>query len=476
MELKENSSGNITRHEFIRKSSYVAAGVTLGMSAIGSPALGLVQGANDRVRVGFIGVGNRGSQLLARFMSNDDVEVAALSDVYEAYLDRDYSRVSTQIIAELGDKVPRMAETLDSRISRYDDFRRLLDQRDIDAVCIATPDHWHAIQTIMALEAGKDVYVEAPLALTIDEGRRMVEAAALTDRVVQVGLIRRAASVYQALAGRIEDNEIGRVSLGRAYRVSNMYPDGIGRADDENPPRGFDWDTWLGPRPQVPYRSTIAPYKFRWWKAYSSQMASWGVHYLDAIRWLMGEEAPVTVSAHGGKYILDDDRTTPDTLEVIYELGSGAIVTFGLYEASGGPVITDGEIELRGTRGNLIASQSGYRLEPNPGGELQNRGNLIVSEGIDIQIGTERDEQGVSEDSTANLIRNFLECVKSRAVNDVLCDLETAHRSTNFAHLANIALEMGGRIEWDAESERITNNEQANNLLQTEYRRPWSLD
>ncbi|MCB7130010.1 MAG: Gfo/Idh/MocA family oxidoreductase, partial [Candidatus Brocadiales bacterium] len=181
--INENKT---TRREFIKQSTYAAAGISLGVSAIGSPALGSVLGANDKIRVGFIGVGNRGTQLLTRFMANDDVEVAALSDVYEPYMDRDYSKVSKQFIAEVGDKVPKMGEKFSGKVGKYKDFRKLLDQKDIDAVCIATPDHWHAIQTIMALDAGKDIYVEKPLTIALQEGRRMVEAAAKTDCVVQV--------------------------------------------------------------------------------------------------------------------------------------------------------------------------------------------------------------------------------------------------------------------------------------------------
>ncbi|MFC1543092.1 Gfo/Idh/MocA family protein [Candidatus Neomarinimicrobiota bacterium] len=476
MDIAEGPSKTTTRAEFIRRSACAAAGISLGVRAIGTPALGQVQGANDRIRVGFIGLGHRGSQLLARFMAYDDVEVAALSDVYEPYLERDYSAVSGRIIAQLGDKVPRMGEQLDRSVSRYRDFRRLLNQRDVDAVCIATPDHWHAIQTIMALEAGKDVYVEAPLTHTLYEGRRVVEAATGTDRIVQIGLIRRGSSIYQDLAAAVRDGKIGRVSLARAYHINNMFPDGIGREQAEPTPRGLDWDSWLGPRPRVPYRYNIAPYKFRWWKDYSSQIGTWGVHYLDAIRWLMGEEAPAAISAQGGKYVLDDDRTTPDTMEVTFELASGAIVAFGMYEANGGPGIAGGEIELRGTLGNLITSQSRYRFEPNPGGLFQSRGALIKPEGLEVQSVPGDSTLDISEDSTGNLVRNFLDCVKSRARDDVLCNPETAHRSGSFANLANIALETGGRIEWDAANERITNSEAANDLLHYEYRRPWTLD
>jgi len=359
-----------------------------------------------------------------------------------------------------------MGEQFPDKVDTYKDFRHLLDRKDIDAVCIATPDHWHAIQTIMAIQAGKDVYVEKPLTVTIQEGRKMVEVWQKSDRVVQVGLNRRGSTIYQELVKKIRAGKIGKVTLARAYRISNMYPDGIGNARPEAPPEGFDWDMWLGPRSFRPYQYNIAPYKFRWWKDYSSQMANWGVHYMDVIRWMMGEVAPVAITAHGGKYVLKDDRTIPDTMEVTFEFASGAVVVFGVYEASGGKMIQDGEVELRGTLGNLISSEKGYKIIPTEGGQFQDREELISPEIKSYPEG---------EDSTKNLIRNFLDCVKSRKKDKVWCNLEEGHRSTSFAHLANIALETKMRIEWDPEREQITNNKEANKLLSYEYRKPWKL-
>jgi predicted dehydrogenase len=397
------------------------------------------------------------------FMKNEDVEVAALCDVYEPYILRDRSKVSKRY-DELGGRIPQMGENFDKSVKRYKDFRKLLEQKDIDAVCIATPDHWHAIQTIMAIEAGKDVYVEKPLTIALREGRKMVDAQKKSDRIVQVGLNRRGSTVYRKLSKDVQSGKIGKVTTARAYRVSNMYPDGIGQYRPEKPPKDFDWDMWLGPRPYRPYQYNIFPYKFRWWKNYSTQMGNWGVHYMDVIRWMIGEVAPVAINATGGKYVLKDDRTIPDTMEVTFEMPSGAIIIFGIYEASGGGVVTGGEVELRGTLGNLATTDRGYKIKGTGGGQFQNRAALISDEEYSLPEG---------EDITYNLVRNFLDCVKSR--QEPWCPLEDGHRSTSFALLANISLEMGVRIEWDAEEEKITNYPDANNLLQYEYRRPWTL-
>lgn len=459
----KKSTERSDRRTFIKTSAAAAAGITLGTHALSAPIIQPHWGANDKIRVGFIGVGNRGSKLLNWFMENDDVEVAALCDVYEPYVLRDASKVHPRYKA--AGKTPPMGERLGAQVQRYGDFRRLLEQKDIDAVCIATPDHWHAIQAIMAMDAGKDIYVEKPLTIALCEGRKMVEAQRRTGRVAAVGLNRRGSSVYRELAAKVQDGLLGKVTTARAMRMSNMYPNGIGRLSPEAPPKDFDWDAWLGPRPYRDYQYNIAPYFFRWWKDYSSQMGNWGVHYMDVIRWLIGEKAPVAITAHGGKYVVQDDRDIPDTVEVLFEFASGAIVKFSIHEASNGQGVSGGEIELNGTQGFLTANERGYRLSPARPGQFQDwekTGDIL-----------EKNRKDRNENSSANLIRNFLDCIKSREAP--FCTLEDGHRSTSFAHLANIALEMGQKIEWDPEREVITNLERANELLDYDYRKPWRI-
>ena len=225
--MNENKQ-KTTRRKFLKNTTLAAASATFGLNTMGVPLIKTARGANEKIRVGFIGVGNRGTQLLTRFLKQDDVEVAAICDVYEPYLARDYSKVDKKLRDSLGGRIPKMTEKLNRNVSRYKDFRRLLDRKDIDAVVIGTPDHWHAVQSIMACQAGKDVYVEKPLSITIVEGRKMVEAAKRYDRVIQVGLHRRSSKSYMQIAGNIQSGKIGKVTVARAYRVSNMYPNGIG--------------------------------------------------------------------------------------------------------------------------------------------------------------------------------------------------------------------------------------------------------
>ncbi len=464
--MKKHTS---SRRTFIARSSMAAAGLAVSnhtMGALSSPVAKKGQrNKKDKIRMGFIGIGNRGTQLLHAFMENEDVEVAALCDVYEPYLMRDYSKVNPEYL-KLGGRIPKMGEQFDNKVKRYKDFRDLLADKNVDAVCIATPDHWHAIQMIRAVEAGKDVYVEKPLTITIKEGREMVKAQKRTGRVVQVGLNRRALKVYQNLAGPIQSGKIGKVSTAKAIRVSNMFPNGIGNFKPQKPPADFDWDMWLGPRAFRPYQYNIAPYRFRWWSDYSSQIANWGVHFIDAIRWMLGERAPVSVSAQGSKRILKHDGDIPDTMEILYELPSGTIMKFMVHEASGSGVKPLGNVELYGTKGTMGITDYGYKVIPSRPGQFQTWDRLMDPEEYS-------EDKATRIPSTAGLVRNFLDCVKSR--EEPWCPVEEGHRSTTFALLANISLWSRSRLEWDADAERITNNEAANDYLHYEYREPWSL-
>ena len=215
----------IDRRTFVR-----GAAALTGLTAAACGA-GAAIGSNDRIRLGVIGVGNRGDQLLDAFLPHKDAQIVALCDVYEPYLRAAVQKVGGE---------PR----------QFHDYRKLLDQTDIDAVIIATPDHWHALQCVDACRAGKDVYVEKPLSLTISEGRQMVRVAKETGRVTQVGLHRRSSKVFQEAVGRMRNGEIGRITTAHCYHLTNEFPMGIGKPSDCEPPKGLDWDLWLGPAPE----------------------------------------------------------------------------------------------------------------------------------------------------------------------------------------------------------------------------------
>ncbi len=428
-----------TRRTFVKTGVSAAAGVAATLAS------SRAAGANERVRAGFIGVANRGGQLIEAGLENKNLEVVAVCDAYKPAM-------------------AKWAGALPGDVAQYDDFREMLERKDIDAVFIATPDHWHAIQMIAACKAGKDVYVEKPLTATIREGRRMVEVARETKRVVQVGTHRRSSALYADLHALVRGGELGKVTLAHAYRVSNMWPNGIGKKPVRDVPKGLDWDMWLGPRAYRPFRETIAPYKFRWWRDFSSQAGNWGVHYFDVMRWMLDEEAPVSVSAHGGNFAVDDDRTIPDTMHATFEFASGRLMIFGQYEASHHPMMP-AEIDLRGTKGIAYATAKSFEIIPERPGQFQGKEPRSKPR--------TQSEEFSNHLLTAKHIGNFLDCMKSRKRPNA--DIEIGHRSTTFCHLANIALATKSRIEWDAKHERVKNNDAANALLHYEYRKPWKL-
>ena len=451
-----------SRRRFLKTTAATTAGLAVGLNSFGSKKSYNIIGANEKIKMGFIGIGNRGSQLLNAFMQNKDCEVVALCDVYEPFTLRDYSKVHPRWIKEIG-RIPKMGEKFTNKPALYKDYRKLLEDKNIDAVCIATPDHWHALQTIDALKAGKDVYVEKPLTATIHEGRAMINAQKDSKHVVAVGLDGRGSEVYLKLAKEIPNGKIGKISFGHASRIDNLYPNGIGKMKPENPPDNFDWDMWLGPRSFRPYQYNIAPYMFRWWHEYSSQMGNWGVHHLDALRWFMGETAPVAITASGGKYVLDHDGDIPDTMQVIFEFASKKMITYSILEGSTHDnFVKYKPIEIRGTKGTLYASMEGYQIMPTKAGQFQNWSELM-----------EPEEYNFRQNTTQTLVNDFLNCVKTREIP--LCNLEEAHRSTSFAHLANISLALKQRLEWDPVNEKFLNSNKGNELLSYQYRKPWKL-
>ena len=385
------------------------------------------------------------------FTQHADAEITALCDVCRSTLENANEKLTQ------------------GKAAAYGDFRKLLDRQDIDAVVISTPDHWHAIQTVMACRAGKDVYCEKPLSKTIHEGRRMIETARETKRVVQVGTHRRSGHSYAEAAQLIASGKLGKVTVARAFDTTNMYPLGIGKAAPSDPPADLDWDMWLGPRPLWPFQATITPFKFRWWDLYTTRFADNGIHFIDVMRWLTGDEpGPTRVTALGGRFVIDDDRTTPDVMEGMFQFGSDRLLVFGQYETSGHRALPRPAFaEFRGTQGALYVRDDGFEVLPDRGGHYQDDRKPRM-EPIDRQL-----PEGYAQHMRDHT-RNFLDCLKSR--ERPRADVEISHRSTSVALLANIALATESTIHWDPLREQITNLPKANQLLHYEYRKPWTLD
>ena len=443
----------LTRRQFAK--TMTAAGAATALSRM------RVLGANDRVRLGFIGLGNRGDQVLDGFLVHKDAEVVAICDLWQPYLDF-------------------AAKKIGSSPKQFKEYRKLLDMKDVDAVVICTPDHWHAVQTIHACQAGKDVYVEKPLSLRVAEGRKMVEAARRHSRITQVGINRRSSPFCKEAADFIRGGGLGKITAARSFHIQNEWPKGIGNPPDEEPPAGLDWDAWLGPAPKVPYNRNRAFYRFRWFYDYSGgQVTNYGAHFIDFIHWALGEDTPLAVTAMGAKLALDDNREIPDTLEVLWTYPRGTLVTFSQFNANAAPADRrHGNLEFRGTKGTLYLTYTGYDVVP----EEINEKVFPALTPLDRSLSRdyESDRKPViqprkveGEDSTPLHARNFLDCIRSR--QPCTCDLETGHRSTSATLIANIAHKTKSYLEWDGKAERFTNNPAANKYLSYEYRSPYKL-
>jgi predicted dehydrogenase len=363
----------------------------------------------------------------------------------------------------------------------YGDYRKMLDQKDIDAVIIATPDHWHALQFVAACRAEKHVYVEKPLSLTIAEGQKMVAVARETKRITQVGLHRRSSANIREAVELIRKGAIGKVTVAKCYHLRNESPLGIGNPPDSDPPEGLNWEMWLGPAPKVKYNTNRCLYKFRWFWDYSGgQLTNFGTHYLDVIQWALGRDAPQGVFASGGKYAIKDNREIPDTMEAVWEYEGGTLVTFSQFNANNSPGNLRGwELEFRGTKGTMLMQEGqGYVILPEkvrtrdlPAlSPLHRKENSEQARAMKAVI---KGQMARGRAETADHARNFLDCIKSGKRTN--CPVEVGHRSTSATLLAKIALRLRRHLVWDAKNERITNDEEANRLLRYQYRSPWRL-
>jgi predicted dehydrogenase len=442
-----NELKNIDRRDFVRWS---AAGVIAARLGVGPTHRDeRIHRANERVVVALIGAGRQGVGDLRNAMRHPDVDVAAVCDVYQPNLAKGAAAAP--------------------KAQQYTDFRRVLDRKDINAVIIATPDHWHPLQSILACEAGKDVYVEKPVSVSIVEGRKMVEAARRHQRNVQVGTQQRSGKHFQQAAELVKGGRIGKVTQVRTWNFSNESPEGIGNPPDGNPPPELDWDMWLGPAPMRPFNANrfgVFPDRwssFRWfWDYAGGMMTDWGVHWLDIVQMATGVDAPQFVTAVGGKFLMRDNRETPDTLIASFQYPS-FLCTYENRLGNAGKINgKDAGILFHGTEGTLFVDRQGFEIVP----EKRKTGETLSDRTDAMRVEN-------SNEHHQDHMLSFIESVKSRRTP--VADIETGHRSTTTALLGNIAYRTGRRIQWDAENERIVGDREAASHLSRDYRRPWKL-
>jgi predicted dehydrogenase len=460
--------GTLTRRDFTRTS--IALGVT---TALGSMR---VLGANDRVAMGLIGCGGRGSQVADRFLKMTDASVVAVADVYEPFRERALAAVKAGTFtrtpaAAAGAGSAAAAGGTDgsgpganAAVIGVKDFRQVLDRKDVDAVIIATPDHWHALMAVAALGAGKDVYVEKPLSLVLREGRIIVDEARRTKRVCAVGSQQRSGAHYAEAVRLIREGAIGAVHHVHAGMTRNAMPGFVARELRGGLTDALDWDLWLGPAPKVPFDPFRAIYHFRWFWDYSGgQMTNWGAHHLDIARWALGARAPKAVAGFGGRYAIKDGGETPDVQQVLYQFDS-AVVSWSTREVN---EADRAGLVFHGTKGTLDLARSGYTIRPETW-----TGDADGTTGKRAPATQSREVKGANLDEQH--VRNFLECVKSRQRPNA--DVEEGHLSAVMCHLGNLSTRLGRSLTWDAERERIAGDDEANALLTKAYRKPWTLE
>jgi predicted dehydrogenase len=431
----------INRRNFLGKSALAA----LAAGTFNSPFIRIARagepGANDKIRLGIIGCGNMGQGDLNNFFLNPEVDCVVACDVDDAQL--------AKVVAICQERRGKKPDTVK-------DFRRVLDRKDVDIVLIATPDHWHALPMVMAAQAGKDIYTEKPLAKTIDEGRAMVEAVRRHNRIVQMGSQWRSAQHLIEATEIIRSGKLGKVSLARAW----AFLDGvhrIGHVPDSNPPAGVDYEFWLGPAPERHFNQNRFHFNFRWfWDYAGGLMTDWGVHLFNMIDLGMPADSPKTVSSCGGKFIIDDDSETPDSLVTVYEFPTYQLIWEHRIGLNNGLNGRPWGVEWHGTEGNIILNDTGWEL---------------VTEPKKANIPSQR--KHASGDPRTPHVRNFLDCVKSR--QQPVLNLEIGHRISTLAHLGNIAYRTGHKLVWDSVSEKVVDDHESDKLVSVKYRKPWNL-
>jgi len=448
----------VSRRNFVKSTALATSAIALSAKSYAA-----VAGANDRVNLGAIGFGLVGRVHTRNFHALPDARVVAVADVYQPRLD-----------------AARMVVGSEAKLHR--DFRRLLEDKNVDAVIVATPDHWHALMTMMACAAGKDVYCEKPLTLFVREGRWMIEVAKRFKRVVQVGTQQRSGAHYQRAKELLRGGAIGQIVSVQCNFFRNVSP-GIGRPADAAPPPEIDYDLWLGPAPQRPYNPNRAIYHFRWFWDYSGgQMTNLGHHSLDVVHWIFDIQGPRAVTSAGGRFFLKDNGEVPDVQDAIIEYPKFPTVVQFRECAAGGGASSMGSLTFIGNQGTMLLHRDGYEILPDKKSSPVNTFAKIIGghpvggpqpvEEPEGQFWCEKaiDKSGDWKAQYVEHAKNFIACVKSRATPN--SDLESSHHVSATCHLANLSLQLGRKLHWSDGLDDVIGDPEASAKLRRPYRAP----
>jgi predicted dehydrogenase len=451
----------MNRRDFLKRSTKTSLGVAAGWTILNNPKSVRAAPANERVMLASVGVRGRGGNLAADFAVRPDCRIAYICDV-----DANLFPATVKRVAPIqGGADPVCVQ----------DFRKALDDKNVDAIVVATPDHWHCLATILGCQAGKDVYVEKPLSHSAWEGRKAIEAARKYNRVVQVGMQNRSAPYVMAAKKYLDDGRLGKVHLCRVYdhkggaEALGNFP----AEPDRDPPEGFDWDMWNGPAPEARYNANCINHWHSLWRYAGGDMVNDAVHQLDIARWLMGVEYPKSVYCTGGRFADEGIAEAPDTQIANFELDNLLMTVemtlYTPYMLKESPQIRQSPTEhpywpQNSTRVEIFGSE-GFMVVIRHGGGWQ------------VFLRPQR-EKPVLKDQDKGLFpdpehkENFIQCIRSRELPNA--DVEKGHRSALWVHYANISLRTGGqKLKIDPKTEDIIGNPEATTLLRRTYRKPW---
>jgi predicted dehydrogenase len=403
---------------------------------------GNIRGANDKVQAGFIGMGTMGMGNLKAAMQQENLVPAAVCDVYEPYLQR-------------------AVEATKGTAKGYKDFRQVIADKSLDVICISTPDHWHAYMMVEACKAGKDVYVEKPISVTIEEGQLMVKAARKYNRVVQAGTMQRSQPHFQRAAEIVRSGGLGEVQFCRTWNYANIKPEGIGNPPDGEPPKDLDWNMWLGPAPLRAFNTNrwgVDPKRwstFRYfWDYAGGWVTDWAVHLVDIVHMAFDEPLPVAAVSLGQKKYTKDNAETPDCQVITLEYPN-FVCTYEHRDFNANSMFGQGYgILFHGSKATMFVDRSYLRVMPEKGSDVQPQ------------------EMKATEPGNRAHWANFLACVKSR--QKPVADVEVCHRTSTACHLGNIALRSKSRVDFDPARETILQAE-PRKYAAREQRKPWKI-
>jgi predicted dehydrogenase len=407
---------------------------------------------NDTVRIACVGVRGQGRSHINNYLKMQNVEIAAICDIDESILN---------------DRIAMVEKASGKKPAAYTDLRKLLEDKNIDAISIATPNHNHTLQTIWALQAGKDVYVEKPCSHNIFECKQIVAAAKKYNRIVQHGVNARSSPGIQEAVQKMRDGVIGDVYMARG--LCFKWRDTIGRAKPEPVPAGVHYDLWLGPAPQHEFTKNRFHYNWHWfWDYGNGDIGNQGIHEMDIARWGLGVTYPTKVSAIGGHFMFDDDQETPNTLTATYEFNENGKHKMLVFEVR--HWISNHEAGIGETRGR------NGRVDSNTVGNLfyGSKGYLAIDGYNKYYTFLGRDQQpGPSANEGGNNWQNFIDVVRSRDTSKQNNRIEEGAASCVLMHLANISYRVGHTLHFDPNTMTIVGDKEANALLTRKYRPPF---